>query len=254
VVLSTSYLFCLVGALAAFGVIENDQPSLSTVLGADTSFLAPALSADRIWWVVLVGLGVYVLWMWRPQSAGDERGRAIAYPASAAMSLLGIWFFLVRATDMVLGAIATLVVLASLVLTLRIADRVAAHRFLGRLFTQFGLAVTTGWVAVLSAETIGAAFVQHHVRITATPAETWGILAVTALLAAGMALLRYLPGRLYIACAMSWGFVWMAYARIMGEPRAYGLALVALISSLLVLLAALVIFFWARGRVRERTS
>jgi hypothetical protein len=69
-----------------------------------------------------------------------------------------------------------------------------------------------------------------------------------------MALLRYMPGRLYIACAMAWGFVYIAYARVMSAPRAFGVAVVALVSALLVLVAGIAVFLWARGRVRERVG
>jgi uncharacterized membrane protein YedE/YeeE len=109
-------------------------------------------------------------------------------------------------------------------------------------------------MTVLTAETLAAAFAEHHAQAMYVSSETWGILATTGLLGFGMALLRYLPGRLYIASAMAWGFVWIAYERVLGAPRAYGLAVVALVSALLVLIAGVAVFLWARGRVRERVS
>jgi hypothetical protein len=254
VVLTVSYLFCLVGALAGFGMIDNPAPSLSAVLTPTVSLLAPAVQADRLWWVVMVGLGIYVAWMWLPINAGEERGRAIAYPASSAMLLLGIWFFVVRGGELVVGALASLAVLAALIWTLHVADGVPSRRFIGRQFTQIGLAVTLGWMSVLAADTIAAALAAHHAHAVFISAETWGILATTALLGFGMALLRYLPGRLYIASALAWGFVWIAYGRVMIAPRSYGLGVVALVSSLLILIAGVAVFLWARGRTRERVS
>lgn len=254
VILAVSYAFCLVGSLAGFGVIDDRLPPLSTVLSATGSLLAPAAQADRLWWVVLVGLGTYVAWMWVPVNAHEERGRAIAYPASIAMALLGIWFFVVRSGELVVGAVSSVAVLAALIWTLRVADKVPSHHFLDRLFTQLGLAVTVGWMSVLTATTISGAFADHHARAVYLSAETWGILGTTALLGFGMTLLRYLPGRLYIASAMAWGFTWIAYERVLGAPRAYGLGVVALVSALLVLVAGVAVFLWARGRVRERVS
>jgi hypothetical protein len=254
VVLTVSYLFCLVGALAAFGVIDDQPPSLSAVLLPTASLLAPALEGDGLWWVVMVGLGIYAAWMWLPTNADEARGLAVAYPASAAMGLLGVWFFVVRSGDIVIGAFAALAVVAALIRTLYVADRVPSHHFLDRLFTQLGVAVTLGWMSVLTADLFAAALAAHHVRAIWISAETWGILATTALLGFGMALLRYLPGRLYIASAMAWGFVWIAYARVLGQPKAYGVAVVALVSALLVLIAGVAVFLWARGRVRERVS
>ncbi|HEY5483450.1 MAG TPA: hypothetical protein VIK31_06505 [Propionibacteriaceae bacterium] len=254
VIVTVSYLFCLVGALVCFGVIDDTAPSLSTLLSPTASLLAPALLAHRLWWVVMVGLGIYAAWMWLPTNAGDPRGRAIAYPSAVAMGLLGIWFFVVRGGGLVLGALASLVVVAALTWTLHVAGTVPSRHFLGRQFTQIGLAVTLGWMSILTADTLAAALTAHHVRAIWISAETWGILATTALLGFGMALLRYLPGRLYIASAMAWGFVWIAYGRVLGAPKAYGLAIVALICALLVLIAGVAVFLWARGRVRERVS
>ena len=254
VVFTVSYLFCLVGALSGFGVIDDRLPPLSTVLSATGSLLAPAEPAARLWWVVMVGLGICAAWMWLPVNAKEERGRSIAYPASGAMTLLGIWFFVVRSGELIVGAVASFAVLAALIWTLHAADKVPGRRLLDRLFTQLGLAVTLGWMSVLTAQTLAAALAAHHARAVYVSAETWGILATTGLLGFGMALLRYLPGRLYIASAMAWGFVWIAYERVLGSPRAYCLAVVALVSALLVLIAGAAVFLWARGRVRERVS
>lgn len=253
VVLSVSYVFCLVGALAAFGVIADHAPNLSSVLTADASLLGTAPEAERLWWVALVGLGSYVVWMWFRPGPTVRRARAVAYPAAAALALLGTWFFVVRA-DLTLGAVLALAVVAALIVMLHVADRVATDRFFGRQLTQLGAAVTLGWMSVLAAETVAAALAARHVRPVYLSSETWGILAATALMAYGMAVIRYLPGRLYIAAAMAWGFVWLAYARLLGVPRAYGLGVVALVSALLVLVAGVAVFLWARGRVRERVA
>lgn len=254
VVLTVSSLFCLVGALAGFRVIDDRSPSLSEVLTPDLSLLAPAGDADRLWWVVLVGLGTYVAWMWLPINAGEARGKAIAYPASCSMFLLGIWFFVVRGGEPTAGALTSIAVLAALIWTLRVADGTPSRRFIGRQFTQIGLAVTVGWMSILSADLIAAALAAHHARADFVTAETWGILATTALLGFGMALLRYLPGRLYIASAMAWGFVWIAYGRVLATPRSYALGVVALVSALLILVAGVAVFLWARGRKPERVS
>ncbi len=253
VVLTVAYLFCLVGALVGFGVITDASPDLTTVLSPTASVLATAAEADRLWWLVMVGLGAYAAWMWLPQGAKEARAQALAYPTSTSLVLLGIWFFVVR-LDLVFGAAVGLGLLAALIWTLHVADRVPSGRFFGRQLTQLGLAVTLGWMSVLTAGTIAAALVAHHVKPAFLSVETWGILGATGLLGYGMALLRYLPGRLYIAVAMAWGFAWIAYARLLETPKAYGLSVVSLVSALLVLVAGVSVFLWARGRVRERVA
>jgi hypothetical protein len=254
VVPTVAYLFCLVGALSCFGLIDNSPPTLAALLPPTASLLAAGAEADRLWWVVMVGLGIYAAWMWLPFGTRDPRGRAVAYPASASMALLGVWFFVVRSGQLIPVAVALLAVLAALIWTLRVAGRVPGRTFLGRQVTQLGIAVTLGWMAVVASETLGAVAVAQHARADAVSAETWGILAVTALLGVGMALLRYLPGRLYIASAMAWGFVWVAYARVTESPKAYGLAVVSLVCAPLVLIAGVTVFLWARGKTGRRIA
>ena len=240
-----SYLFCLTCALLALAGANSS---------ATLSLLAPAAQAGRIWWVVLLGLGVYVGWLWLPGTAAEPRSRAIAYPSAVSMGLLGVWLLLLRGGALVVGAVAAVVVVVALMVTLRRAGTVPSRGFVGRQCGQLGLAVTLGWMAVTASSAVAEALVSSHVRAYFVSAETWGILATTALFAAGMALLRYFPGRLYIAAALAWGFFWIAYGRVLGQPRSYLLAAVALVCALLILIAGIAVFLWARGRVRERVD
>ncbi len=254
VIVTVTYVFSVVGALAAFGVVDSGSPRPSAVLTPTLSLLAAATQADRLWWVVLVGLAVYVGWLWLPGKAADPRGRAMAYPSAITMTMLGIWFFLIRSGDLLSGAVVSLLVVGALMVTLRAAERIPSRGFIGRQCAQLGFAAALGWMTVLTAGAIAGALVTHQVPAYFVSAETWGILGTTALLGVGMALVRYFPGRLYIAAALSWGFVCIAYARVTGQPRSYFVGVVALVSALLILIAGVAVFLWARGRERERVS
>jgi hypothetical protein len=254
VIVTVSYLFSLVGALAGFGVIESGTARLSSVLSPTLSLLAAATQADRLWWVVLIGLAVYVGWLWLPGNAADPRSRVMAYPSAVTMTMLGLWFFLIRSGDLAGGAFVSLLVVGALMVTLRAAEKVPSRGFVARQCAQLGFAAALGWMSVLTTGAIAGALVTHKVPAYFVSAETWGILGTTALLGAGMALVRYFPGRLYIAAALSWGFVCIAYARVVGQPRSYFIGVVALISALLILIAGAAVFLWARGRKRERVS
>ncbi|HSN11003.1 MAG TPA: hypothetical protein VLS51_02700, partial [Propionibacteriaceae bacterium] len=109
VALTVSYVFCLVAVLSAFGVISDPAPDLSSVLSTGSSLLGTPPHAQRLWWVVMVGLGSYVVWMWFRPGAREPRARAMAYPTSATLVLLGAWLFVVRA-DLTLGAVLALAV------------------------------------------------------------------------------------------------------------------------------------------------
>lgn len=254
VIVTVSYLFCLVGALAAFGVVDSGSPRLSAVLSPSLSLLAAATQADRVWWVVLLGLAVYVAWLWLPVTAAGPRSRAMAYPSAISMTLLGIWFFVMRTGELTNGAFVSLLVVGALMVTLRATDRVPSRGFVGRQCAHLGFAAALGWMSVLSAGAIAGALDTHEVPAYFVSAETWGILGTTALLGVGMALVRYFPGRLYIAATLSWGFVCIAYARVIGQPRSYFIGVVALVSAVLILIAGAAVFLWARGRVRERVG
>jgi hypothetical protein len=253
-VLTVAYLFCLVSGLARFGVVDDPSRSLASVLSPTASLLAPALPANRLWWLVMVGLGSQVAWTWLPNNADEARVRAVAYPSALSIALLGLWFVVLRDGGFAMATAVSAAVVAASAWALQVAGGVPTRRFLGRQLTQIGLAVTLGWMSVLTADSLAAALAAHQVEAIWISPETWGILATTALLGFGMALLRYLPGRLYIAIAMAWGFVWIAYGRAVGQPRSLGLAVVALVSALLVLIAGVAVFLWARGRVRERVQ
>lgn len=254
VIVTVSYLFSLVGALAALGVVDSGSYELSTVLTPTLSLLAAAAEADRLWWVVLLGLALYVGWLWLPGNAASPRSRTMAYPSAVSLTILGIWFFQIRSGELVSSALVSLLVVACLMWTLRAAERAPSRGFVGRQCAHLGFAAALGWMTVLSTGAIAGALVRHHVPAYFVSAETWGILGTTALLGAGMALVRYFPGRLYIAATLSWGFVWIAYARVVGQPRSYFVAVVALVSALLILIAGVAVFLWARGRVRERVG
>lgn len=253
VVITISYLFSLVGALAAFGVVDSSSPRLSAVLPPTLSLLAAATQADRLWWVVLLGLAVYVGWLWLPGNAADPRSRAMAYPSAVTMLMLGIWFFLVRSGELFSGSFVSLLVVGALMVTLRAVSTAPSRGFIGRQCAQLGFAAALGWMTVLTAGAIAGALVTHKVPAYFVSAETWGILGTTALLGVGMAQVRYFPGRLYTAAALSWGFVCIAYARVVGEPRSYFVGVVALVSAVLILIAGVAVYFWARGRARDRS-
>jgi hypothetical protein len=163
VIVTFSYLFALIGSLAAFGIVDDSAPRLSTVLSPTLSLLAAATQADRLWWVVLLGLAVYVGWLWLPGSAAEPRSSAMAYPSAVTMVMLGIWFFLIRSGDLFGGSFVSLVVLAALMVTLRAASTVSSRGFIGRQCMQIGFAAALGWMTVLTAGAIAGALVTHNV-------------------------------------------------------------------------------------------
>jgi hypothetical protein len=138
--------------------------------------------------------------------------------------------------------------------TLRAASTVPSRGFIGRQCMHIGFAAALGWMTVLTAGAIAGALVTHKVPAYFVSAETWGVLGTTALLGVGMAQVRYFPGRLYIAAALSWGFVCIAYERVMGQPRSYFVGVVALVSALLILIAGAAVFLWARSRARDLSA
>ena len=133
-------------------------------------------------------------------------------------------------------------------LTLVRAGRVGSTGLVDRQVTQLPFAVLLGWMTVMVAVDLALVARRWGRRPWQIPPETWWVLGVVALLAVAMALVRYLPGRVAIGATVAWGLLGVAYARVLGSPRAYGVAVASVVSAVLVLFAAAAVLAWIRTR------
>ncbi len=234
------------GWIRAVGLPE----ATSGLFRPDLTPLSPASIAHAIWGPALGLVVVYAVWVWLPWSRHSRRVEATAYPATASILLLAAWLWAVEEGRFRTSLILVVAVWLALVWALRRSARVRSVGFFDRQVTQLPFAVLLGWMTVMGAVTLGLVARHKGIRPWQVPSETWWVLGVVLLLAVSMSLVRYLPGRAATAGAIAWGFLTIAYGRVLGEPRAYVVAIACLVSALLILVAAVTVVMWFRSRKR----
>ena len=214
----------------------------------DATPLSHARVAHQVWAPALALVMAYSVYAWLPWSRGSRRLDVTVYPAVAAVALLAVWLWSVEAGRLRTSAVLSAAVWGLLVLTLVRAGRVGSTGLVDRQVTQLPFAVLLGWMTVMVAVDLALVARRWGRRPWQIPPETWWVLGVVALLAVAMALVRYLPGRVAIGATVAWGLLGVAYARVLGSPRAYGVAVASVVSAVLVLFAAAAVLAWIRTR------
>lgn len=220
------------------------------VFRADATPLSPARLGHLIWLPALALVLVYVVWVWLPWALRSRRVAVTAYPATASILLLAAWLWAVQhgrfRTSLVLIALLWI----SLVVTLRRSASARSVGFVDRQVTQLSFALLMGWTTVMGACSIGIAARIWGRRPWGIPPETWWVVGVVVMLGVSMVLVRYLPGRLFIGATVAWGLTAIAYARIFGQPRMYGVAIASVVSASLIFVAAVAVLMWLRSRTK----
>ncbi len=210
--------------------------------------LSPAVFSHAIWGPVVGLVLVYAVWVWLPWSQRSRRVQVTAYPVTIALLLLAGWLWAVEWGRLRSSAVLVVAVWVALVMALVRSARAESVGFVDRQVTQLPFALLLGWMTVLGAANLALLGREWGIRPWQIPPETWWVLAVVAVLAVAMALVRFLPGRVVIGSAVAWGLGAIAYARLLGQPRAYGVAVACIVSALLILVAAIAVLLWLRTR------
>lgn len=241
-------LLSLVVATAAIGSLDGIPDATGGLFAPDATPLSPASSAHLIWAPALILVVGYAVWVWLPWSRRSGRVEVTAYPATIAILLMTCWLATVEAGGIRTSAVLAVAVWAALFVTLGRSARVRSVGFLDRQATQLPFAVLLGWMTVMAATNLALVAKRWGLRPWQVPPETWWVLGVVAILAVAMVVVRYLPGRLFVAGGVAWGLVMIGYARLFGQPKAYAVAVVSLVCALLVLVAAVTVLLWLRTR------
>jgi len=135
----------------------------------------------------------------------------------------------------------SVVVMAALVATLGLlVRRLEQHPSYGHAETvlvdgTFGLYL--GWVAVAACANVTAALVASGVDPGAFVAQLAAVLVLSVAAVVGVLLARRLGGRWAVTVALAWGLLWIAWGRLVGEPRSVVVALAALVAAVVVVVA-----------------
>lgn len=251
-VVTACAVFCLAAVLVGLVLARTaESVEVGGFLRADATLLAPGRPAFKLGWVIYLLTAAYTIWQWLPSARTSQRARATGYFAAGAFLLNGLWIFVAESSALWGSVVVILALWATLLVLLVRVSRVQADSPLERQVTQLPFAPYLGWVSVVCAQNVAAALAGSKVRPPFVSAETWAVIGLLIVLAVGLALVRYLPGRVFIGLAMAWGLVWIAYARVLHSPRSIAVAAASLVAALLLVFAGITVLLWQRSRAND---
>ncbi|MDR8019489.1 TspO/MBR family protein [Nesterenkonia aerolata] len=214
--------------LAAWGAGAFGGASITEAAGgwldADSTPLAPASGAFRIWSVIYVGMVGYAIWRLTPIGGASARARRADLWVVGSALLNAAWIGVVQADQLVLSVMVILMLLGVLIrLHLMLVGAVAGD-VTGRveravLDGVFGLYL--GWVCVATVANIaglGGSLIDPEMALGA---ELWvvvvTVLVLVAVVGLAAALSERTGRRAAPVLAIAWGVVWIAVGRTEGR-------------------------------------
>ncbi len=231
---------CVLGSAAGVGAFGG--PSIDEAAGglfaSDATLLAPSSSAFSIWSVIYAGLIAYTAFQWLPSQRTSERQRRLGWTVAASMLLNLAWILSAQANELTLSLVVIMLLFFALLVAVRtLNDYPTATRLEGALVdTPIGLYL--GWVLVAAAANAAAFFTASNIDLFGWGARTWAIIGIIALLVTAAVVCSTDRGRLSVAAATSWGLLWIAVERVVGQPFAAEIAFVAGLAIFLLLISA----------------
>lgn len=236
VAVTVTFVGCILANLVGAGVIGDREVSTANnaAFADDSSLLTPAGPAFSIWSLVYLGLAAYVVTQWRPGAAASARHRAIGWLVVAASALNALWLQ-VTLDGALWTSVAVIVVLLAVLVEL--VRRLRAHPPADRveaLVTDGTFGLYAGWVGLASVANVAASAAADGAPVTgAGPVRVAVVVLVGLAIVAG--LVAWSTGRLAIALAQSWGLLWVAYGRLVGEPASTSVGIAAVLAAIVPL-------------------
>nr|BFF20349.1 hypothetical protein GCM10025730_38700 [Promicromonospora thailandica] len=188
VVVTLSYLVCLVGSMIGVGLFGG-TPIASAAGGALDSAatpVAPASGAFSVWSVVYTGLAGYTVLQWFP--VAQERQRRLRLPVAGTMLLNAAWILVVQA-GWIWGSvlvIAALLALLGRVFVILVGTR--ADGWLDRVLVDGVLGVYLGWVCVATVANVAAALAASGFDGAGLGPDGWAVAVLVVVAGLGVAL------------------------------------------------------------------
>lgn len=252
-VVLVSSLVAIVAAFMGSGVVVGTpiQEAADGWLNEDSTPLAPASPAFRIWSVIYLGLFAYAVWQLLPAQRRSERHAGLRPWAVASMLLNAAWIWVVQAGLLVISLAVIVVLLAVLArILVLLVDTLPGGR-LDILIVDGTFGLYLGWVTVATVANFAAVLAASGVDGFGLSVTLLSSIVLALAAAIGVATAVYSRGRLAPALATSWGLGWIAVGRIDGGLVDQGTAIAAGICAAVVLLSAVVIRLVAGGSPRD---
>lgn len=242
VVVSVSYVACVIGTLFGIGVLGTAvENSSGGVLSAEATLIAPAQRAFSIWSVIYTGLLAYTIWQWLPGRGSSERARATGYLAVWSLLLNAAWIFVTQAGQVWLSVVVILALAVDLALILFRLTASKAQDWAEKLIVDGTFGAYLGWVSVASIANIAAALVGSGMSATEGPATALTVIMLVVAIAIGVIAALVFKGRIAFAIALGWGLAWIAVGRLTVAPLSTPVGIVAGIAAVAVLAAAVAV-------------
>lgn len=241
VVVTVSYLVCVLGSLLGMGAFGGQQVQNSTggSLSDNATHVAPDGPAFSIWSVIYLGLAAYVVLQWLPRWAGDPRQRAIGYLVAASMVLNAAWIFAAEGDQIWLTVLVILVLLVVLCRIVVLLHRSRPSGTAETIVVDGTLGLYLGWVTVATVANIAAALADGGFDGGPLSPDTWAVVLCAAVALIGSLLALRLGGRAAPTLAIVWGLSWIAVGRATGEPESQPTVIAALLAAAIVIAAML---------------
>ncbi|WP_189636335.1 tryptophan-rich sensory protein [Arthrobacter sp. NamB2] len=231
---------CIVGSAAGVGAFGG--PSIRDAAGGvfapDATLLAPSSSAFAIWSVIYAGLVAFTVFQWLPSQRESERQRRLGWAVAASMLLNLAWILTAQADRLTMSLVVILLLFLVLLAAVRtLNDHPNESRLEGVLVdTPIGLYL--GWVLVAAAANGAALLAAEGVELFGWKGSTWAIVGIAAILITAAIICSTDRGRIAVAAATSWGLLWIAVERVLGQPFAADVAFAAGLAIFLLLITA----------------
>ncbi len=240
IVVSVCAVACILGSAAGVGAFGG--PSIRDAAGGlfapDATLLAPSSSAFSIWSVIYAGLVAFTAFQWLPSQRRTGRQRRLGWIVAASMLLNLAWILSAQAGLPALSLVVIMLLFFTLLAAVRaMNDHPTGTRLEGAL-VDTPIGIYLGWVLVAAAANAAAVLTAGGIDLFGWGGRAWAILGIVAVLMTAAVICSTDRGRLAVAAATSWGLLWIAVERVLGQPFAVNVAFVAALAIFLLLITA----------------
>lgn len=231
---------CIVGSAAGVGAFGG--PSIRDAAGGlfspDATLLAPSSSAFSIWSVIYAGLVAYTLFQWFPSQRRTGRQRRLGWTVAASMLLNLAWILSAQAGELTLSLVVIMLLFFVLLAAVRTMNSHPTQTRLEGALVDAPIGLYLGWVLLAAGANAAAFFTAGRFDLFEWQGTTWAIVGIAAILLTAAVVCSTDRGRLAVAAATSWGLLWIAVERALGEPASLAVALAAALAIFLLLITA----------------
>jgi tryptophan-rich sensory protein len=231
---------CILGSAAGVGALGG--PSIADAAGGsfspDATLLAPSSSAFSIWSVIYVGLVAYTVFQWLPSQRRTKRQRNLGWTVAASMLLNLAWILSAQAGQLTQSLVVIMLLLFALLAAVRTMNDYPNETRLEGALVDTPIGLYLGWVLVAAGANAAAFFTARGTDLFGWQGTSWAVAGIVVILMTAAVICSTDRGRLAVAAATSWGLLWIAVERVLGQPFTLGVAFTAALAIFLLLITA----------------